>query len=79
MHKALGHGGRDKIMHNIKNKIHIPKKAVEMFVKMCAVCEMKRSLPKKGIVTKPIISPDFNSWGQVDLIDLQSAPDGQYK
>ncbi|KAL0868264.1 hypothetical protein ABMA27_007795 [Loxostege sticticalis] len=50
VHKALGHGGRDKIMHSIKNKIHIPKKAVEMFVKMCAVCEMKRSLPKKSIL-----------------------------
>lgn len=79
VHKAVGHGGREKIMYNIKSKMYIPKKAIELFVKLCSVCELKRSLPKKGIVTKPLISKDFNSRGQVDLIDLQSAPDGEYK
>ncbi|XP_073966897.1 SCAN domain-containing protein 3-like [Choristoneura fumiferana] len=79
IHKTTGHGGRDKIMYSIKDKLYIPKKAIEMFIKFCAVCEMKRSLPRKGIVTKPIISKDFNSRGQVDLIDFQSAADGKYK
>ncbi|CAF4947546.1 unnamed protein product [Pieris macdunnoughi] len=64
VHKAVGHGGREKMIYSIKNKFHIPKKAIEIYIKLCAVCEMKRSMPKKGIVTKPIISPDFNSRGQ---------------
>lgn len=35
--------------------------------------------PKKGIVVRPIISNSFNNRGQVDLIDLQSTPDREYK
>ncbi|VVC46293.1 Ribonuclease H-like domain,Integrase, catalytic core [Cinara cedri] len=34
---------------------------------------------KKGVVVKPIISSDFNSRCQVDLIDFQSHPDGKFK
>lgn len=37
----------------------------------------KRS--KKGIVVKPILSSEFNSRCQVDLIDYQSHPDREYK
>jgi len=32
-----------------------------------------------GVVVKPIISPEFNSRCQVDLIDYQLHPDGKYK
>ncbi|KAF0748352.1 KRAB-A domain-containing protein 2-like [Aphis craccivora] len=34
---------------------------------------------KKGVVVKPIISSDFNSRCQVDLIDFQSHPDEKFK
>ncbi|GFV61088.1 SCAN domain-containing protein 3 [Trichonephila clavipes] len=40
---------------------------------------MKHSAPKKGIVAKPIISSELNSRRQIDLIDLQSNRDGEYK
>ncbi|GFU16206.1 KRAB-A domain-containing protein 2 [Trichonephila clavipes] len=40
---------------------------------------MKHSAPKKGIVVKPMISSELNSRCQVDLIDLQSNRDGEYK
>lgn len=30
-------------------------------------------------MVKPITSKDFNSRGQVDLIDMQSMPDGEFK
>jgi hypothetical protein len=33
----------------------------------------------KGVVVKPILSKEFNSRGQVDLMDFQSNPDGNYK
>ncbi|XP_048482488.1 KRAB-A domain-containing protein 2-like [Plutella xylostella] len=56
IHRSCGHGGRDKIQYQIKDRFII-----------------------KGIVVKPIISRDFNERGQVDLIDLQSAPDGEFK
>ena len=33
---------------------------------------------KKSVVVKPIVSNEFNSRCQVDLIDMQSQPDGEY-
>ena len=44
-----------------------------------------RSLPqkiessKKGLVIKPMIFSEMNSRAQVDLIDMQSQPDGDLK
>jgi hypothetical protein len=40
---------------------------------------LKKAKVKKSVVVKPIVSKDFNSRCQVDLIDLQSRPDGEYK
>jgi hypothetical protein len=42
-------------------------------------CHNKQRLQTTGIVCKPILSQNFNSRGQVDLIDMQSLPDGEYK
>ncbi|GFU68908.1 SCAN domain-containing protein 3 [Trichonephila clavipes] len=39
---------------------------------------VKKSISKKGIVC-PIVSRDFNRCGRVDLVDLQSIPDRNYK
>ncbi|CAG4965256.1 unnamed protein product [Colias eurytheme] len=79
IHNACGHGGRDKMIHAIKSRYYIPRKAIEIFLDLCPTCEMKKALPKKGIVTKPIVSQDFNMRAQVDLIDFQSCPDDEYK
>ncbi|RVE42516.1 hypothetical protein evm_012838 [Chilo suppressalis] len=82
IHKSSGHGGRDKILYEIKNKYYIPKKAVEIFVSLCPACESKREErggSNKVIVTKPVVTCDFNSIGQVDLLDFQSCSDGEYK
>lgn len=78
-HKSCGHGGRDKILNLIKSRFYIPKKAVEIFVSHCPTCANKRNVPKKGIISNPIASQDFNVRGQVDLIDFRSCPDGEYK
>ncbi|KAH3849810.1 hypothetical protein DPMN_092214 [Dreissena polymorpha] len=34
---------------------------------------------EKGIVVKPILTRDFNTRDQVDLIDMQSSQQGQFK
>ena len=34
---------------------------------------------KKGVVIKPIVTKEQNKRCQVDLIDLQSVPDADYK
>lgn len=38
IHKTVGHGGGLKMIQNIKNKLYIPKKAIEIFVDLCAPC-----------------------------------------
>lgn len=77
-HVSTGHGGRDKMLYFLKNKCRIPRQACEIFKNCCSTCNLKRSVIQKGVVIKPIVSNGFNSRGQVDLIDFQSTPDGQY-
>ncbi|CAH4036853.1 unnamed protein product [Pieris brassicae] len=78
-HKSCGHGGRDKIVYCLKSKLYIPIRAIQLFVALCPTCDGKRHAPRKSIVTRPIVSQDFNTRGQVDLIDFQSCPDGDFK
>jgi hypothetical protein len=49
-----------------------------MFTDMCPICitRMKHNRPVVGI--KPIITHDFGTRGQVDLINFQSMPDGDF-
>ena len=39
----------------------------------------KKSLPKKGLVVKPLLFKEVNARGQVDLIDMQTSSDNEYK
>ena len=41
---------------------------------------MKRKRPMtKGVVVKPIVTEEFNSRAQVDLIDMQAMPHNSFK
>lgn len=76
-HTETGHGGRDRVRTYCKDKWIIAKEACQLFVSMCRTCNLKRVMPTKGVVIKPILSDGFNSRGQVDLIDFQSCADGK--
>ena len=41
--------------------------------------KVKKRHDTKGMTTKPILSKTFNSRAQVDLIDMQSLPDGEFR
>ena len=43
------------------------------------IARKKRSVAKKGLLVKPILSSEMNTRCQVDLIDMQSQGDDQYK
>ncbi|CAF3237895.1 unnamed protein product, partial [Rotaria sp. Silwood2] len=70
---------------NFKNEskkyANITEKQVTLFISGCHECKLKRTKPKNSskLVLRPIISNDFNARGQVDLIDMQSCPDGHFK
>ena len=80
-HIATGHGGRDRMKAHLASKYaNITKESLEMFKSYCIVCQEKRKRPKAtGVVVKPILSSDLNSRGQVDLVDMQSSPQAQFK
>ena len=73
-HIATGHGGRDKMIKEAKKKYaNVSKEALELFKELREECQLKkRKLASKGLVVKPIVSKEFNSRGQMDLIDMQS-------
>ena len=59
---------------------NITREAVELFKSCCVTCQEIRKRPMtKGVVVKPILSKDFGSRSQVDLIDMQSSPQSNYK
>ena len=68
-----GHGGRDKMTRSLTNYANIRRESIELYKSLCAECQKKRKrLTTKGVVVRPILSKDFLSRGQVDLIDMQS-------
>jgi len=59
---------------------NITTEAVALFKSLCIECMKKRKrVATKGVVVKPILTSEYGSRGQVDLIDMQSMPSGQYK
>ena len=77
---ATGHGGMEILHKEVSvTYANITQKQVKYFVESCSKCYLKKSKARKGIVVKPIVSNDFNSRCQIDLIDMQSQPDGEYK
>lgn len=77
-HKATGHGGRDKMLRNLKRKFNIPRVAVEIYIELCKICNLKKTR-KHGGFEKPMIFKDFNIRGQFELVDFESCADGKYK
>ena len=80
-HLATGHGGRDRMIKELEKKFaNVHRESIELFKSFCKVCQEKTKRQKtKGVVVRPILSNEFSSRGQVDLIDFQSMGDGQYK
>ncbi|KAL3897087.1 MAG: hypothetical protein SGPRY_013124 [Prymnesium sp.] len=62
------HGG--SISHKIQQ---------DLFVSCCPMCVEGK--PRKAVTAAhtPILTKGFGTRGQVDLIDLQSTPDGEFK
>ena len=59
---------------------NISTSALELFDSLCQECQKQRTRPMtKGMVVRPILSKEFPSRGQADLIDTQSMPRNNYK
>jgi hypothetical protein len=56
-----------------------PAWATDMLCKTCPVCISKNTRKKPKAGHTPIITRGFQARGQIDLIDMQSTPDGEFK
>ena len=53
---------------------------VAEYIDLCTICATESKAKSKRMKKlKPIISKTFNDRGQVDLVDMSSTPDGEYK
>ena len=82
VHVLIGHRGINNTMKEILKKYaNITEKQVKLFIYGCCECKIKEVKPKNSmkLVVHPLSSNDFNARDQVDLIDMQSCPEGPYK
>ncbi|XP_071580488.1 KRAB-A domain-containing protein 2-like [Temnothorax nylanderi] len=79
-HLETGHGGKHKLEKNIKTKyVNITREVIHIYLELCLICKKKKAHPKKGVVVKPLIFKEINHRAQVDLINMQTSQDGEYK
>ena len=80
-HTATGHGGRDKMVKVLSKKYaNVTQEVIELYKSYCVECAKKRRRRAvKGVVVRPLLTINYRSRGQLDLIDMQSMPNGQYK
>ena len=80
VHLAIGHAGQRKTYKKIsENYANIPRKLVASFIQNCE-CRIEKCRKKEiTAVIKPIITEDFNERAQVDLVNFQSLPDGEFE
>ncbi|XP_076049296.1 KRAB-A domain-containing protein 2-like [Oratosquilla oratoria] len=73
-HIATGHGGRNKMVKELTKKYaNITHDTISIYKSLCIECQRKRKRPTtKGTVVRPILTKNFGSRSQVDLVDMQS-------
>lgn len=80
VHLNTGHGGRNRMENSLKSKYkNISRDIIMIYLNLCEPCQKKFSHPRKGLVVKPMIFNAINARGQVDLIDMQTCRDGEFK
>jgi hypothetical protein len=62
-----------------KKYANITRQTIDLFLSLCMQCQLKKKIPKRGLVVRPILSNFMNSRCQVDLVDMQSEPDGDFR
>lgn len=81
IHLTSGHGGR-VIMKKMAKKhyANLSETVLQLFKSLCSTCAKKqKGIKKKHAVVKPILSRAFQHRAQMDLIDMQSTPDGKFQ
>ena len=70
-----------KTFHNKVNQkyCNIPRTICDLFTATCSRCIKKLHCYKPSAGYQPIITHGFGAQGQIDLVDFQGLPDGEFK
>lgn len=80
VHEAGGHCKARSFDNKVKAKYsRIPRWVLELLCDVCRVCVSRLHRKPTSAGHQPILTKGFGSRGQVDLVDLQSCPDGEFK
>ncbi|KAL1515206.1 hypothetical protein AB1Y20_004267 [Prymnesium parvum] len=80
VHKEGGHCKSRTLDNRVKEKFsRIPRWVGELLCECCATCVSRSTRKAVTAGHVPILTKGLGSRGQVDLVDLQSCPDGEYK
>ena len=79
IHLSAGHGERDIMHENTRKRYaNITKELLQLNTNIGEDCQLKKKKVRKSLVVKPLISNALNSRCEVDLIDMQCQPDGDF-
>ncbi|XP_068205367.1 KRAB-A domain-containing protein 2-like [Palaemon carinicauda] len=80
-HEGIGHDGGKKTIAEVKKKwSNITQEVCYLYILFCEHCHQKKARKVlKGLVVKPVRSHHIFSRCQIDLINFQTLPDGDYK
>lgn len=62
-----------------KKYCNITRPIIEVYLLLCQQCQLKKKVKRKGLVVRPILTSEMSSRCQVDLIDMQSEPDQDFR
>ncbi|XP_034236274.1 KRAB-A domain-containing protein 2-like [Thrips palmi] len=79
-HIAVGHGGKNRMLPHLKQQYkNVTEEAVLLYLSLCGICLNKKTAKKRGLTVKPMVFREMNDRWQVDLVDWQTSPDGEFK
>ena len=58
---------------------NITAESIMLYLSLCVPCLKNSKVPKKRLVIKPMIFSEISSRALVDLVDMESQPDGDFK
>lgn len=77
-HLSIGHGGRTRMLKELQGKYgNVTKEVIVLYLTLCKQCHQKNPVPKRGLAPRPI--KDIDSRCQVEVLDMQSNADGEFR
>ncbi|XP_035950446.1 KRAB-A domain-containing protein 2 [Halichoerus grypus] len=79
-HLNIGHGGRTRMLKELQGKYgNVTKEVIVLYLTLCKQCHQKNPVPKRGLAPRPMAFKDTDSRCQVEVLDMQSNADGEFK